>query len=632
MQAAARPPLGPDDLSSLFEFLPLGAYRAAADGRLLRANAALVALSGFATEPELLQASAEAGCEWYVDPARRANFRALLARDGVVRGFVSELYRLKTRERVWVTENAHAVRDADGRVAGYEGTVEAIAGHVPADAAQAESERRLREIAAEVPGVVYHLHLRPDGTRRFTFISAAVHDLYGVTPQQVLDDGELLGRMDHPEDHERVAAETAAARREGRAAQCEFRILRADGSVRWVQLASSAVPSAEGGEVRVGVMIDISARKHAEGMLRENDQRWKLALESVGDGIWDWDFRTGREIVSPQLRALYGLSAEAYDNRPETLDALVHPDDRPGALIRRGEHLAGLTPAYTSEHRMRCADGTWRWIMVRGVVIERDADGRPLRMIGTHTDIGMRKDAETLRALQEQAEAAQRAQSAFLSRVSHELRTPLNAIIGFAQLLEFESAGTPRQQTWVKNIVESGRHLLALVNDLLQLSSAQSGQLPIAARAVDVALAMRAAWTMQAAEATNAQLQYVERLPRPGTCIVRADPTRLTQVLSNLLSNAVKYNRPGGRIEVSAEAHEGQVTLAVADTGQGIPLGQLERLFNPFDRLGAQHSGIAGTGLGLALTKQLVEGMGGTISVRSTVGAGSTFTVRLKQG
>jgi PAS domain S-box-containing protein len=617
-----------DDLSSLFEFLPLGAYRAAADGRLLRANPALVALTGATTEAELLQASA-GGFDWYVDPAQRRQFRSLLERDGAVRGLVSEIYRPKTRERVWVTENAHAVRDAEGRLAFYEGTVEEITGRMLADAALADSERQLREIAAQVPGVVYRLHLRPDGMRQFTFISEAVRGLYGVTPQQVLDDGELLRRMDHPDDHERVAAETSAARREGRAAQSEFRIVRADGSVRWVQFASSAVASDEAGEVRVGVMIDISARKHAESLLRQNDERWKLALEGVGDGIWDWDFRTGREIVSPRLLQMYGLVPEAHDNRPETLDALLHPDDRPGTLIRRGEHLAGLTPAYISEHRMRCADGTWRWIMSRGVVIERDAEGRPLRMIGTHTDIGMRKDAEMLRALQEQAEATQQAQNAFLSRVSHELRTPLNAIIGFAQLLEFEGAGTPRQQTWVKNIVESGRHLLALVNDLLQLSSAQSGQLPIAARAVDVALAMRAAWTMQAAEAANAQVQYVERLPLPGACIVRADPTRLTQVLSNLLSNAVKYNRPGGRIEVSAEAQEGQVTMAVADTGQGIPLGQLERLFNPFERLGAQHSGIAGTGLGLALTKQLVEGMGGTIGVRSTPGTGSTFTVRL---
>ncbi|MDE1947307.1 MAG: PAS domain-containing protein [Burkholderiales bacterium] len=618
---------GDEPRSSLFDHLPIGAYRSVPGGRMLRANPVLVRFNDYASEAELLAAVHDIEREWYVLPERRQQFSAAMQRDGFVRGFVSEVYRHRTRERVWISENAYTLRDAQGHVLCYEGTVEEVTDRVTAQAALAASEQRLREIANQVPGVVYRQHLGRDGRRRFSFVSEGVRALYGLDPAEVLADGEALRRMNHPADHAAAVAAIEAADDGGRAALAEFRIVRADGSVRWVQHTSSSVHADESGGTRVGVIVDISARQEAERALRDNEARWKLALESTGDGFWDWAIDAGYEVVSPGLLQMYGLEAADHGNRSDALDALTHPEDRGAKLQAREAHLRGETPAYRSEHRMRCRDGSWKWVLTRGLVIERDGAGRPLRMIGTHTDISERHEAETLRRERERNAAAQKAQSAFLSRVSHELRTPLNAIMGFAQLLELEGAGTPRQQDWVHHLIDSSRHLLALVNDLLDLSSAQTGQLPVVLAPLDAVALLRSVWTMHAADAAAAGLSLVDRLP--ATAWVRADTVRLKQVFSNLVSNAIKYNRPLGRIEFEAAGDGAAQAITVRDTGIGLVPSQIERLFNPFERAGAQNSKIAGTRLGLALSRQLAEAMGGHIDVRSQPGVGSAFTLRL---
>jgi PAS domain S-box-containing protein len=620
-----------DGFESLFDFLPIGAYRTRPDGTVMRANPALARLNGCAGEAELSALVQDIGREWYVDPSRRAQFSAQLERDGVVRDFVSEVRRYKTREPIWVSENAHVVRASDGRVLYYEGTVEEVTARVEAERALQHSDQQLREITARVPGVVYRLELAPGQPRRFSFISEGVRELYGVAPDTVLADGELLRSFVDAADQQRLATETAAAQHSGQPVQTEFRIVLANGTRKWVQLSSSSAASQDHGRVRVrvGMLVDISARKQAEAALRGSEERWTLALESVGDGAWDWDLVQGSEVVSERLLQMYGLSREAHGDRPDALDALTHPDDRMQMQRDRDAHLAGRTPVYVNEHRVRGADGRWKWVLSRGVVIDRDTAGRALRMIGTHTDISERKDAEAVKREAERSAAAQKAQTAFLSRVSHELRTPMNAVIGFAQLLALDRVGDTRQQQWVQAILDSGRHLLALVNDLLDLSSAQTGQLQFTRTGVDVARLLRETWAMHEAEAGTAGIRFTDSLPaHPLT--VQGDPTRLKQVASNLLSNAIKYNRPGGDVSVSAAPCGDIVTLSVSDTGLGMDAAQLACLFNPFERAGAQHSSVAGTGLGLALAKQLVEAMGGAITVRSRPGEGSVFSVTLR--
>jgi PAS domain S-box-containing protein len=618
------------DFSTLFDFLPIGAYRSRPDGTMLRANPALVSLNGYASEAEMLPAVRDIGREWYVEPRRREEFAALMARDGHVRGFVSEVYRHKTRERIWINENAHAVRDGGGQVLFYEGTVEDISEHVRAQAALAGSEALLRRVTALAPGVVFQVHIAHDGTRRYQFVSEGVHQLFGVTPAEVLADSRRLDGLRYPEDVARFERERLAADAEGRALVSELRVRAPDGKTRWMQVNSAPMGRDDAGTLRSGFIIDVSERKRAEAALRENEERWKLALEASGDGVWDWDLVSDREVFSQRFMQMYGYDGQEFSSTAREFDSRVHPDDAAQMDLARREHLAGRTPSYVNEHRVRCRDGRWKWILTRGLVIARDAAGRPLRMIGTHTDIDARRHAEALRLERDRAAAADRAKTELLSRISHELRTPLNALLGFTQLLDTDPATAPHQRAWVQPMLSSGRHLLALVDDVLELSSAQSGHFRLDCRAVDLGHLVQESWTMLAADARRAQVTLVDGLASRPPLWVHADARRLRQVLSNLLSNAVKYNLAHGRVVVDAAPDGGNgVRITIADNGRGMDAAQQARAFTPFDRLGAQHSSIEGTGLGLALTRQLVEAMGGHIALDSQPDRGSTFTVTL---
>ncbi len=484
------------DFGSLFEFLPIGAYRTGLDGVQLRANPALIRLNGLASEAEQLASAADGG-RWYVQAGRREEFLALLHRDGQVVGFESEVTRACNGERIWIRENAHIVRDAQGLPLYYEGTIEEISNEVLARAVAEQRWHDLREITSQVPGVVYRMGYGPDGSRRVEFISDGVRALFGVEPDEVLRDATRLLHFIHPQDQERVLAELATTAASGGLLSTEYRVLLGGGQEKWVQQTSLTTP-AGGPRRRVGVLVDVTARKQAEALRVERDR----------------------------------------------------------------------------------------------------------------------------------AEAARRAQAQFLSSVSHELRTPLNAILGFAQLLALDAEGE-RHQDWLQQVLDSGQHLLALVDDVLDLSAAQTGLLRVAVADVPLQPAVQEALVMVSGSAAQAGVELQSALPAALPWTVRADRKRLVQILVNLLSNGIKYNHHGGWVRVTAREDGGAIELAISDNGPGLDETQRERLFQPFERLGAQHGAVAGTGLGLSLSRQLAEAMGGQLEVESTPGAGATFRLRL---
>ncbi len=380
----------------MFEFLPLGAYRSSADGAQLRANKALVELNGFSTEADMLAVVNDIAGEWYVDPSRRSRFRELIESEGQLSGFVSEVYRYKTRERIWISENAHVVRNSRGEIAFYEGTVEEITTRVEAERALRRSDSEFRSLTQHVPGVLYRVVITPQNEKRYTFVSDGVRKLYGVTPEAVMADGELLTRMRHRGDLARLRQHWLAIVETDETLDVVFRIVLADGTHKWVQMTSSAVSRDEHGTVRVGLVLDITARTEAEAALRDRDKLWKLALESTGDGVWDWNIRTGVVTYSERFFEMYGLAGNATSTLAENFDKRTHPDDLKRALRDRQAHLQGLTPVYVNERRVRADDGIYKWVLARGMVIGRDEQGRPTRMVGTHTDISERKKSEAL--------------------------------------------------------------------------------------------------------------------------------------------------------------------------------------------------------------------------------------------
>jgi signal transduction histidine kinase/ActR/RegA family two-component response regulator len=229
----------------------------------------------------------------------------------------------------------------------------------------------------------------------------------------------------------------------------------------------------------------------------------------------------------------------------------------------------------------------------------------------------------------ERAQENSRAKSEFLSRMSHELRTPLTAILGFGQLLEMSDLDAADADA-VHHILTAGNHLLSLINDVLDISRVEAGRLLLSIEPVGVQPLVDEVFTLLQTMARERKVTLERSSKLPAGLLVRADNQRLKQVLLNLVSNAIKYNREGGTVRLSCQGvDDAHVSIRVTDTGPGIPKEKCHRLFQPFDRLDADQSGIEGTGLGLALSKQLMEAMGGTIDVESRVGEGSTFVLSL---
>jgi PAS domain S-box-containing protein len=376
----------------------------------------------------------------------------------------------------------------------------------------------------------------------------------------------------------------------------------------------------------LGTFIDVTENRAARLALREANARAALGARAVGLGTWEIDNRNNRTTWDEQMWRLRGLEPRSQPLTYEELQALVHPDDLP-AIKHEYERSARERRPASGQFRVRWPDGSWHWLATRSIPIV-DANGAEMRRLGVNWDVTQAREAEL--ALQERilAQRESRAKSQFLARMSHELRTPLHAVIGFAQLLLTDPAvrfsGEPREQ--LQHILAAGEHLLALVNDVLDLSSLDTGEIKLDPQVVDLRSLFDAAAPMVAGLATEHGVQVSS-----GDLVdtVWADPTRLRQVLLNLLTNAVKYNRRGGTVHVESARAGDRVALRVRDSGRGMASEQLAMAFEPFNRLGLESKGIEGTGIGLAIVKANVERMGGSVSVQSTLGEGSVFEVTL---
>jgi PAS domain S-box-containing protein len=262
-----------------------------------------------------------------------------------------------------------------------------------------------------------------------------------------------------------------------------------------------------------------------------------------------------------------------------------------------------------------------RWALKGGP----DSSGDTVLQI--NTDVTERKQAEAaLHHAREEAERANQAKNEFLSRMSHELRTPMNSILGFGQLLELEELSS-QQREGVEHILKAGRHLLGLIDEVLDISRIESGQMSMSLEPVQLTLSVREVLQLIEPMAADKRIRVRVALEDPDATHIRCDRQRYNQVLLNLLSNAVKYNRENGELHVWLEQKDMTARVSVRDTGYGIPEDRMRDLFRPFDRLGMDQSPVEGTGLGLALSKRLTELMGGELGVESVQGQGSTFWV-----
>ena len=362
------------------------------------------------------------------------------------------------------------------------------------------------------------------------------------------------------------------------------------------------------------------------------EARYQVLLEQLPAVTFMAVFDEGlNEIyVSPQIETLLGYTVREWTEEPILWYDRLHWEDKDRWNADFSRTVAWTEP-FKGDYRFLAKDGHVVWIHGEAKIV-RDGFGRPSFIQGIGYDITeMKRIEEELRRARDEAEHANRAQSQFLSRTSHELRTPLNAVIGFAQLLQMDERLGSDDQESVEEILKAGRHLLELINDILDISSIDSGQMTLSVTSVSVNELLQEALSFVGAGARDRDVQL--HWTDPGDWHVLADGRRLKQVFLNLLSNAVKYNRSGGTVTVECWPTQAAPTptlrICVKDTGFGLSVEKIARLFTPFDRLGAEQTGIEGTGLGLAYSKRMVTAMGGTLGVESVVGTGSSFWVAL---
>jgi PAS domain S-box-containing protein len=373
-------------------------------------------------------------------------------------------------------------------------------------------------------------------------------------------------------------------------------------------------------------------RLRAEEALRGSEERLRLALDAGRCGVWDWDIPNNRITWSDLVYEFHGLAPGTFGGQVEDFAGLVHPEDRErvAALIQRSiEEGTG----YHAEMRILQPSGAVRWISTDGRVY-RDEAGRPVRMLGATLDITERRQTEAeLRRAKAAAEAASEAKDRFLAALSHELRTPLTPVLAVVSALQGEEGlrGFSDELAMIRRNVELEARL---IDDLLDLTRIARGKLELHREVTDVRQILEHALGICCERAVTAGLLHVEAHLAAAEHRVWADSSRLTQVFWNLLSNAVKFTPAGGSVRVRtrrAEAPDGSsLIIEISDTGAGIEPELLPRIFDAFEQ-GTRRSG--GLGLGLAISRAIVELHGGSIDASSEgPGRGATFTVRLPAG
>ena len=375
-----------------------------------------------------------------------------------------------------------------------------------------------------------------------------------------------------------------------------------------------------------GVLQDITTRKQEEDALRQAQQ----LLDSIVEHIPVMLFVKRADDLRFELFNRAGEAMLGY-TRAELLGKNDHdlfPAAQADAFTAADrEVLASTDVTEIAQEPVRIASGETRYLQTRKVAL-RDATGKASHLLGISIDVTARKQSErALQAAKAEADRANVAKSEFLSRMSHELRTPLNAILGFGQLLKLELQ-TGDQADNVREILRAGQHLLDLINEVLDLARIESGKFAVSLAPVSLATLVADCLTLVRPLAAARGIRLVEDGLHAAGGVV-ADRTRLKQVLLNLLSNAVKYNRENGEVRIDCVTDDDTTELRITDTGAGLSPEQQARLFVPFERLDANQTAVEGTGIGLALSKRLMENMQGQIGVHSTQGAGSTFWVRL---
>ena len=483
-------------------------------------------------------------------------------------------------------------------------------------------ERQLRMIVEAMP---YGLAIARQATGELLFCNSAFASLVAINAD-ALDGCNLADFMNGGLD----AGVMASGGPDGRVEGFEASLTTAEGKQIWCMVSAVAMTMG-GDDVTMIGCYDVTDRHRAISALHESAYNLAEAERIAHLGGWIWDIETNTLQWSDETYRLFGLEPQSFEMTYPIFLGYVHPADR--ELVEESvANALQQAGRYKVEHRVVLADGTIKFVLEQAE-IERDADGRPVRMRGTVFDTtAINRATEELRAARNRAECANRAKSQFLANMSHELRTPLNAIIGFSELMAGDLLGPmsdAQYKSYAQDINDSGNHLLAIVNDILDLSRIEAGVTGLDEGAIDIADVCNSSLRTVRGRAELAGIALHRNFPADLPAL-RGDKRLVTQILLNLLSNAIKFTPQGGHVTLEVRCDgEGAVVLCVEDTGIGISAGDLQRVTEPFMQVESHLSRrYEGVGLGLALTKQFAELHDATLSISSAEGQGTRVEVR----
>ena len=614
-------------LRRLFEQTPVGIAVSNLQGQITRINTSLKTMLGY-SQTELLNQSIY---DLLLDSSAPPWIEEL--QDSTLSIAKREVTLRSAKQRqVWATLTSALILDAFGHPSEVIHLIEDISLRKQAEAKLTRYAQEVEDLYNNAPCGYHSLDIEG----RFVRINDTELAWLGYERHEVL--GRSFSDFLTPKSQELFAEAYPRFQQTGWVKDLDFELITRDGEVFPVLLSSMAMRDDQGHYLYSRTTtFDMRDRKQVELALQESEEKFRQLAENIAGVFWMRDLAGNLLYISPAYETIWQRSLASLKDRPVSWLESIHPEDLARMRLNVKENQA-----FDEEYRVILPDGSLRWIHDRGFEV-RNAQGEVYRLAGIAEDVTEQKQAaQKLQTTNEQlilsnAELARatRLKDEFLANMSHELRTPLNAILGMTEGLQEQVFGpiTPEQTRSIATIERSGRHLLALINDILDLAKIESGKLTLQRTSVAVSYLCESSLPFVRQQAIQKTIRLTTQVP-PHLPDLVVDELRIRQVLINLLNNAVKFTPAGGQVSLTVQPHQDAqgdwITFAIEDTGIGIAPEALDRLFKPFvqvdSSLTRQHSG---TGLGLALVKQLVELHGGTVTVTSTPDQGSCFTISL---
>ncbi|HWX09917.1 MAG TPA: PAS domain-containing protein [Gaiellaceae bacterium] len=502
--------------------------------------------------------------------------------------------------------------------------------------AESLARQRFRMLVEQLPGATYTEDL---GASSASYMSPQIEALTGYTGEEWASEDDFFAQVLHPDDRERVLADFAAANDARCLIQIEYRVIAKDGRIVWIQDDAAVARDDDGRPLYLqGYLADVTSRKEGELKLREAQERYRTLAEQLPLVTYVVEGSTldgPASYVSPQIEALVGYTPEEWTAGDGMFRPSVHPEDRDAVLERMRQSQTDGTELEI-EYRMLRRDGRVIFVRDMAVPVRNDA-GQALDRQGYLIDITERRVVERERDDLLESERAQNERlreldglkDEFVALISHELRTPLTSILGYLELtLDDADELSDQHRSYLEVVERNAERLLRLVGDLLFAAQIEAGKLALEWSEVEVETLVAHCVEANRPAATQAGIVLVAESDWAGA--IPGDPARLAQVLDNLVSNAIKFTPAGGRVTVRVAREADLVVLEVEDSGMGIPDEEQQHLFDRFFRTrSAGEQAIPGTGLGLSIAQAIALAHGGSISVTSTEGLGTTFRIEL---